>query len=112
MEDAHLVKFYSTLAFPDNYYYLENQDVIVIFKHEEEELHLFDILSRTSFDIESIVVSLINEGTKVIHFHFAPDAEWKELQIQPMDSEDDALFVKHSLPFHQKHVRFPITSHA
>jgi len=31
-------------------------------------LHLFDILSRTSFDTESIMASLMNEGTDIIHF--------------------------------------------
>jgi len=112
VEDTHLVKFYSTLAFPDDYYYVQNQDAIVLFKHEEEELHLFDILSRSSIEIEPVLACLVNAGTKIIHFHFAPDAEWKELQVLLMDNEDDALFVKSSLPFHQKHLRFPVTSHA
>ncbi|MFF2888293.1 GNAT family N-acetyltransferase [Paenibacillus sp. NPDC057967] len=112
IRDEHLLTFYSTLAFPDDFYYFEKLEAIVLFKHEESELHLFDIVSRTSIDIESIVASLINEETKIVHFHFTPDVEWKELRVEPLDGEDDALFVKPGLPWPSNPFLFPVTSHA
>ncbi|REK76720.1 GNAT family N-acetyltransferase [Paenibacillus paeoniae] len=112
IDNEHLLMFYFVLIFPEDIYYFEEFEAIVLFKHEEDQLHIFDIISLKSIAIDTILPSLISDQTETIHFHFTPDYDLNKLQVESITDEDDTLFVRPSWPLKDKHLLFPATSHA
>ncbi|PLR96746.1 GNAT family N-acetyltransferase [Bacillus sp. T33-2] len=107
-----LLMFYAINVFHDDIYYLEDDKVIVICKNDNDELHLFDIIGTSEFNIESILNTVATEDTRKIVFHFTPDCETANLQSQPFHGSE-VLFVKNKreivFPSNFKH---PITAQA
>ncbi|KOP70438.1 GCN5 family acetyltransferase [Bacillus sp. FJAT-21351] len=104
--------FYCLNVFPQNIYYLADEDVIVVFKQEEKTLNLYDIVSKKEIDIEPILTKISDLSTEKVIFHYTPS--YKNLQIE---SEffigNEVLFVKafrnNSFPLNVKH---PLMSQA
>ncbi|TKI55160.1 GNAT family N-acetyltransferase [Brevibacillus antibioticus] len=107
-----LVMFYFLLVFRDAIYYVEEQDVIVLFERAEDQLHVFDLVSKKPVDIEAVISHLVTDETAIIHFHFMPDSENEKIQSALMTTTDDVLFVRPSFKMEIEHFRFPLTSHA
>lgn len=109
---AELVMFYCVFAFSEDIYYLEKEDVIVLCEQEEDQLHLFDVISKGDIDFEGILNKVAGEGTNKIVFHFTPD-EKKLPLIKEKYHGSEVLYVKATdelvLPKYFKH---PLTSQA
>jgi ribosomal protein S18 acetylase RimI-like enzyme len=108
----HLSLFYFLLVFPDSLYYIEQEDVIVLFEREDDQLHVFDIVSKRAVDPEQIIGHLLTNETNVIQFHFMPESDNEHIQAELITETDDTLFVRPSLPELPEHFLFPLTSHA
>lgn len=111
MNDLHLVLFYSLLAFPNNLYYLEDMEAIVISRVKEGTLHLYDVISTKPVPLDEVLKCILSPEVSLIRFHFTPDIDNADLICEPMQTED-ALFVKPALPEICKPFMFPYTSHA
>ncbi|MCC8436759.1 GNAT family N-acetyltransferase [Brevibacillus sp. M2.1A] len=111
-DSEHLLMFYFLLVFRDAIYYLEEEDVIVLFEREDDQLRVFDLVSKEPVDIEAVISHLVTAETSNIQFHFMPDSENKKIQSAWMTTTDDVLFVRPSLKIEAEHFRFPLTSHA
>jgi predicted N-acetyltransferase YhbS len=98
--------------FNQDIYYLEQEDVIVIFQKTENQIDIFDIISKKEIKIEAILTRIANKGLTKIVFHYTPDYEGIEFESDFLKREG-ALFVKtnngHLFPVKVKH---PITSEA
>ncbi|WCK55174.1 hypothetical protein PP175_04080 [Aneurinibacillus sp. Ricciae_BoGa-3] len=68
-----VLMFYCVHVFSQDIYYLDQERAIVIYKQEENELHLFDIISQSPIDIHDILVNISGKDTTKIVFHFTPD---------------------------------------
>ncbi|WP_339315374.1 GNAT family N-acetyltransferase [Paenibacillus sp. FSL R10-2734] len=112
INNEHQLLFYFILTFHDSFYYIEEADVVVIFKHEDHQLHIFDIISTTGIDIDAILNSIITPETETIHFYFTPDYSIDHLEAELISQSEDTLFVRPFLKELPKHFMFPITSHA
>ncbi|KZE53978.1 GNAT family acetyltransferase [Brevibacillus parabrevis] len=108
----HLSLFYFLIVFPDSLYYIEEEDVIVLFEREGDLLHVFDIVSKRTVDSERIIEHLLSDETNVIQFHFMPESDNEHIQAEWITETDDTLFVRPSLQKKPKHFLFPLTSHA
>ncbi|MFJ7732943.1 GNAT family N-acetyltransferase [Lysinibacillus sp. NPDC097231] len=108
--NENLLMFYFLIAFPDAIYFLEEQEVIVLFEEEEGELHLFDVISRKQIDLDKVLKNIVSPNTKKIIFYFIPDYEGVESEL--IEEEDDVLFVRPMIEFGTKQPLFPLTSHA
>lgn len=86
-----LLMFYCLNVFSEHIYYLEDEDVISICQQENNQLHIYDIISRAEVDIHSILSRLAGSGTESIVFHFTPDYSGIEFEATPYHS---GLFVK------------------
>ncbi|KGP91789.1 hypothetical protein N780_15530 [Pontibacillus chungwhensis BH030062] len=92
--NAHgILMFHCLYDFPDDIYYIQEDDCIVIFKQQGGTLHLYDIISKEQVQLEKILPKIANGNDLTIIFHFTPElTEW------PMRSErlngDDVLYVK------------------
>ncbi|WP_409174225.1 GNAT family N-acetyltransferase [Brevibacillus fortis] len=111
-DSEHLLMFYFLLVFRDAIYYVEEEDVIVLLEREDDQLHVFDLVSKKPVDIEAVISHLVTAETTIIHFHFMPDSENEMIQSALMTTTDDVLFVRPSLKMETEHFRFPLTSHA
>lgn len=110
--DAHLVMFYFILAFPDAIWYCEEVDMIVLMNEEEQQLHLYDLISKKEIDIEPILRRLVSPNTETIHFYFTPDFDCPGIQAARITDSDDQLFVRPFCTKENEHFLFPLTSHA
>ncbi|MDQ0178383.1 GNAT family N-acetyltransferase [Bacillus chungangensis] len=111
-DNESLLMFYFIAVFHDAVYYIEEEDVIVLFEREEEQLHVFDIVSKKAIDLETVVNHLISDTTEMIHFYFVPDTDLENIQSAFIIETDDTLFVRPLLKDFTGNFLFPLTSHA
>jgi predicted N-acetyltransferase YhbS len=106
-----LLMFYCIYVF-DHIYYLEDEEVIVIFKQEGNQVNIFDIVGKKEVNIDAVLSKITNSGTNKIIFHYTPDYEGIDTHREIFNG-NEVLFVKTSgdnqYPLHVKH---PITSQA
>lgn len=107
-----LLMFYFILAFNDAIYYIEEDDVIVMYKQEDHHLHIFDIISKKRVELDSILNHIVSADTEIIHFHFTPDYDNKNIRTEFITESDDTLFVRPLLEDETKPFLFPLTSHS
>jgi len=65
-ENESLLMFYFLIAFPNSIYFIEDKDVIVLFEKEGEELHLFDVVSRSEIDVIEVLSYITTSDIKRI----------------------------------------------
>jgi GNAT superfamily N-acetyltransferase len=99
-------------VFNQDIYYLEQEDVIVIFRKMENQIDIFDIIGKSEINIKAILTKIANKGLMKIVFHYSPDYEGIKFESNLLKREG-ALFVKanneHFFPVQFKH---PIISEA
>jgi GNAT superfamily N-acetyltransferase len=110
--NEHLLMFYFILAFNDAIYYIEDIDAIVIFNQEDQDLHVFDIISNDKVDYDAILSSIVTHDTENIHFHFTPDYDREKLHTEYITESDDTLFVRPLFEDGKRHFLMPLTSHS
>lgn len=110
--NEHLLMFYFILAFNDAIYYIEEEDVIMLYKQEGTHLHIFDIVSKKSVDIDTLLNCIVSSDTETVHFYFTPDYDEHKMQTEFMKNGADTLFVRPLLKEPSKHFLFPLTTHA
>jgi GNAT superfamily N-acetyltransferase len=76
-------------AFKDTLYYVMDEDVIVLCKHEGRTLHIYDLLCKRVFSVQSVLDKILNEETTEIIFACMPP-DWSDLSLQcrPFDGEE------------------------
>ncbi|MFA9458129.1 GNAT family N-acetyltransferase [Halalkalibacter sp. AB-rgal2] len=107
-----LLMYYCMSIFNNHIYYVQDEQVIVIFKQENHQLDIFDIVSKKEVNMNKVLSTISNQNTKKIVFHYTPD--YQEINMKrEIFNGDDVLFVKtngdEEFPSHIKH---PITSQA
>ena len=110
--DQHLIMFYFLYAFSDNIYYLEEENVIVVFNIKGNELNLYDILSIKQENIEKIISKIATYQVKRVNFHFTPWLESEKVDIEYLQREDCTLLIKASSIDIKDKFQFSRTSHA
>jgi len=110
--NEHLLMFYFILAFNDDIYYTEDADAIVMYKQEDKELHIFDIISKQKVDYDMIFNSIVSADTESIHFYFTPDYDHENLLTEFITESDDILFVRPLCEDSTRHFLLPLTSHS
>lgn len=107
----HILTWYEVNVFPNNIYYLEDKEIIVIFDTEDEILNLYDVISKSEVNLDEIVNQLSDSEIKKVIFHFTPHSKYIGEQEKNEDL-DDLLFVKGNIDDMAEYFRDPITSHA
>lgn len=104
--------FHCMYQFYQDIYYLEREDAIVIFKKDNEQIDIFDIISKKGISIHDILSKIADRDTKKIFFHFTPD--YPEIFTKTeLYHGSDVWFIRRNdhapLPLNMKH---PLTSQA
>lgn len=88
-----ILMFHCLNVFHNNIFYLEPEDVIAIFKKENKQINIFDILSKKNFDIDDVFSKIADEGVNKIVFHYTPD--YKNLNTEStIFNGSEGLFVR------------------
>lgn len=97
-------------SFPQNIYYLENEEIIVLYTVKNNVLNIWDIIYSQSFDFQNILPKIIpNNKIKSILFHFPPDQiNYKYDKI--IENKGSYLFIKGRFPVSGKPFKFPVTA--
>jgi predicted N-acetyltransferase YhbS len=65
-DTKELFMFYSLYVFREKIYYIDQEDVIVIFENEEKQINIFDIVIKKDYCIENILNKIATNDTSVI----------------------------------------------
>ena len=93
----------------DDMYYLEDEDTIVIATREDGYLHVYDVLSLTTIDLDGIIEKIVTSDDKKIEFHFIPESNKYNILKISKERPDNWLFVR-SNNTSLNEVLFPLTS--
>ena len=104
--------FYFILAFNNAVYYIEEEEMIVIFKQENHVLHIFDVISKKRVELERFLAGIVSADMETINFYFTPDYNGKDIYTELITERNDLLFVRPLLKNLNTHFLFPLTSHA
>ncbi|PQP83393.1 GNAT family N-acetyltransferase [Paenibacillus sp. PCH8] len=100
--------FYCLNVFSDDIYYLENENVIVIYQKEDNHIDLFDVVSLNETKMKDILQQIADEDTEKVTFHFTPDDQGTDLQSS---ITNEGLFVRtNGENLYPVQVKHPITS--
>ncbi len=107
--DTHgIVMYYCMNVFPHHLYYLQEEDVIVLYERHDRHIDLYDVIGRTPYSIHNVLAAITEAPNERVIFHFTPDDQ--DLRLKHIGC-DSLLFVKElrgaSYPLHVKH---PVTS--
>jgi len=108
-----ILMFYCLNVFRNNLYYLEEDNVIVIFAEDQENLHIYDVIAKEKCSLNNVLNKIVPIGIKKIVFHFMPEVE-NLLNVKKCPyTEGETLFVKSrgELPF-SKVFKHPLLSQA
>ncbi|OAB44451.1 GNAT family N-acetyltransferase [Paenibacillus glacialis] len=105
--------FHAIKVIPESIYYSQEDDAIIVYQHDGHTLHLYDVVSQGDVNVNSLLNRITNEQTENIHFHFTPDQFTENAQDEPMDNNDDMLFIKANFLL-DKNSKFcvPVLAHA
>ncbi|MGH4119342.1 GNAT family N-acetyltransferase [Clostridium sp.] len=96
-------------VYTDDMYYLEDEDTIVIANREDGCLHIYDIVSQTLINLDSIIEKIVSIDDEKIEFHFIPESNKYNILKVSKERPDDWLFVRsNNTSF--KEILFPSTS--
>lgn len=96
--------------FPDNLFYLEEEDALFIVTERDDRLHIWDIVYRKPIDFSTATAKVMkSEGIKSIRYYFTPE----KLNIGYDDIEimdDSPLFTFGNFPIVKRPFKFPTTA--
>jgi len=92
-----------------NLYYLEDEDAIIIMKEENRQLHLYEIICRKYFNLDSTLPKVIGSSKiNYVKFHFPPDL--LNYKYDKILDEDNGLFILGDVDFYNEMFKFPETA--
>jgi hypothetical protein len=101
----HIINLY-----PDNVFYLEEEDIIIVAAQRNSELHIIDIIYNRPFNMPDVISKIIiSDDLETIYYYFSPD----QLNIkydQIIVDTDSPLFVKGDFPIGGRQFKFPATA--
>lgn len=80
-------------VYPDEIYYLEQMDAIVLFKVDGEVIQLYDVVCRNTVRLEEMIECFVPKGNYRVDLHFTPDRPALYSRT-PYVTEDYIFFVK------------------
>lgn len=108
--DVWPLMVYCLYMYKQNLFYLEEEDVIVVASRETGRLHIYDVISRKSFDLDSIIEKIVEPDDTSVQIHFITALTRYKIKNSLKQRENNTLFViSKNTSF--KEILFPMTSH-
>ena len=74
IKDKNLLDLYCNCEYGEDLYYITEDDVIVIFRREDDMVKIYDILSKDKFNLDNIISKIIRKDDRKIQFSFIPES--------------------------------------
>lgn len=113
VDTSELLMFYCMYVFPEDIYYIPQEDVLILCQKEENTLHVFKVISEKPYHIDQIISYIVDDHTNEVVLHFTPEDNL-DAYSQVKYEDSNTLFVKYNHPDMAlpKHFKHPITSQA
>jgi len=106
---GHITMWHVLNIHRDNLYYLNDEDAILIMKEENRQLHIYEIICKDYFDLDSTLPKIIESSeTDSIKFYFPPDQ--LNYKYDKTITEDNGLFILGNFELKDKLLKFPETA--
>jgi GNAT superfamily N-acetyltransferase len=106
-----ILAWYVINVFPQDIYYLEDEDVIVICKNVADRLDIYDVISTREVRFYPLLNRIASSEIKHAVFHFTPN--FADIHVQGTYFEpQDVLFVKSKSINFKQNFKYPITAQA
>ncbi len=113
LEDGYnLTMFYYGSIFKEGIFYIKELDTYLCYEIEDEECHLFDILSDKEISMRGILNYLPLEKDSRVYCHFDVQEESMIRTKKRVPVDDDALFVLGVEEDTFKEFKLPLFNHA
>jgi GNAT superfamily N-acetyltransferase len=96
VDAAGLLIFHCMYLHREDVYYSKEEDAIVIYKKKDNEIHLYDIVSKYEVDIKKLLGMIVDDDVEKIIFHFTPDKYDLPFETIPV-AKDERIFVKQNI---------------
>ncbi|GHH99311.1 GNAT family N-acetyltransferase [Neobacillus kokaensis] len=107
-----ILMYHCLNVFPNEVYYHNSENAIVIFNKSGNEIEIFDIISKAPVNIQNIFVDLAGEGRSKVIFHYTPDYEGLVYERNRIQG-GGTLFVKTNGDYcYPEGLKHPVTSEA
>ncbi len=107
----HILMWYCLNIFHNDIYYLEEEDVVVIYKTEKNKLHLYDVISKGDVYLNRIINTISSNKIKKVVFYFTPDSKSINGTLDVFES-GEMIFIKPNSLNVNIDFKYPITSQA
>jgi len=101
-----ILLFYCLNVFHEQIYYIEEDEIIVIYEIEGNKLHLYDVIASHTVVIENLLTKIANSDTTEVIFHFTPKNP-SALSRRRLSKDDGVLFARatedHVYPINMSH---------
>ncbi|WP_201004137.1 GNAT family N-acetyltransferase [Paenibacillus glycanilyticus] len=89
-----LFQFYALNIFHECLYYSRTDDAIIVFEHEGDLLHLYEVISDKQVNMETLVSRITTKQTRKVRFHFTPDQLLNKAYVETYGEHEDVLFIR------------------
>jgi ribosomal protein S18 acetylase RimI-like enzyme len=101
-------------SFSDCFYYLEEDDVLIVFRQIDKILHIYDIVGKKPIHLENLIGKIAGKGVERIVFYFTPDLLDMEVKRSPLLPDDpifhDMFFIRPASFIFGEYFKFPVTA--
>ena len=96
-------------SYHNKLYYLKDEDAIFIMKEKKRQLHLYEIICKKYFDLDSVLPKVIESSETIsVKFYFPPDQ--LNYKYDKIINEDNGLFILGDFEFTNEFFKFPETA--
>ncbi len=93
----------------ENLYHLKDEDAIFIMKEKNRQLHIYEIICRKYFDLDSTLPKVIGSSEiNSVKFYFPPDQ--LKFKYDETFNEDNGLFILGNFDLKNELYKFPATA--
>jgi hypothetical protein len=105
-----LFMFYALYVFSENIYWIEEEELILVFEDGEETIEVYDLVSKHPMNHADALMYVPNRDNKPLQLHFTPD---QSVEVHATIDGSTHLFVRAKGNFtYPSHVLHPITAKA
>lgn len=97
--NGSIAAFYATLVFPENFYYIESLDAIVVATISDSVLTLHDVICDRKLNLLDVIPKVIDQPVKQVVFGFTPELKAPDLVKRPIHNEDSTWYVRSKIDF-------------
>jgi len=100
--------FHLLYDFADAIYYIPEHDTLFLAEYEDDTAHVYDVLTESQVDFDSIQPYIQRPQTRKICFHFTPD--WLGAAYEPVPWAEGGMYAAGDALGDADPFRFPVTA--